>query len=104
MPGISAIPAPGHTPGHTVVHVSSGDEQLLYASDLAGHPLHLAYYPDLAGLYDVLPEERIANRHKFFDWAAEEQVLVIGQQFSPFPALGTVTKEGEGWNWRPVTR
>ena len=30
VPGIHVIPAPGHTPGHIVVSVSSGNEQLLY--------------------------------------------------------------------------
>jgi glyoxylase-like metal-dependent hydrolase (beta-lactamase superfamily II) len=102
VPGIRVIPAPGHTPGHMVVSVTSGDEQLLYASDAATHPLHLEYYPDLVGVYDILPEERVATRHRIFDWAAAEQILVIGQQFSPFPSLGYVVKKGEGWQWQPV--
>jgi glyoxylase-like metal-dependent hydrolase (beta-lactamase superfamily II) len=102
VPGVRVIPAPGHTPGHMVVHVSSGDEHLLYAGDTATHPLHLEYFPDLVGIYDVLPEERVASRHRIFDWAADEKMLVIGQQFPPFPSLGYVVKKGEGWQWQPI--
>jgi glyoxylase-like metal-dependent hydrolase (beta-lactamase superfamily II) len=45
VPGIGAIPAPGHTPGHMVVSVCSGDERLLYIGDTVLHPLHLEH-PD----------------------------------------------------------
>jgi glyoxylase-like metal-dependent hydrolase (beta-lactamase superfamily II) len=101
VPGVRVMPAPGHTPGHMVVLVSSGDEQLLYASDTATHPIQLEHYPDLVGIYDISPEDRVASRHRIYDWAAAEELLVIGQQFPPFPSLGTVLKMDEGWRWLP---
>jgi glyoxylase-like metal-dependent hydrolase (beta-lactamase superfamily II) len=54
VPGIGAIPAPGHTPGHMVVSVSSGDERLLYIGDTVLYPLHLEY-PDWIPIYDIIP-------------------------------------------------
>jgi glyoxylase-like metal-dependent hydrolase (beta-lactamase superfamily II) len=45
VPGICVLSAPGHTPGHVVVSVSSGDERLLYIGDLVMHVLHLEH-PD----------------------------------------------------------
>ena len=41
MPGITAVAAPGHTPGHMALNVSSGGEHLLCISDVVLHPIHL---------------------------------------------------------------
>jgi glyoxylase-like metal-dependent hydrolase (beta-lactamase superfamily II) len=38
VPGIRFVSAPGHTPGHTAFHVSSGNEQLMISSDAAYVP------------------------------------------------------------------
>jgi glyoxylase-like metal-dependent hydrolase (beta-lactamase superfamily II) len=101
LPGIRAIPAPGHTPGHMVVSVSCGDEQLLYIGDTVVHPLHLEH-PDWHPIYDILPEEAAASKRRIFDRAAAEKALVVGQHFSPFPSLGYVVKKGKGWQWQPI--
>jgi len=101
VPGIRAIAAPGHTPGHMVVSVSAGDEQLLYFSDTVLHPLHLEY-PDWTPIYDILPEEAAASKRRIFDWAAEEKVLLLGMHFPPFPSLGYVVKKEKGWQWQPI--
>jgi glyoxylase-like metal-dependent hydrolase (beta-lactamase superfamily II) len=101
VPGIRAIPAPGHTPGHIVVRVSSAGEQLLYTSDTVLHPLHLEH-PDWVPIYDILPEEAAASKRRIFDLAAAERALVIGTHFAPFPSLGKVVKNGEGWLWQPI--
>jgi glyoxylase-like metal-dependent hydrolase (beta-lactamase superfamily II) len=101
VPGIRAIPAPGHTPGHIVVSVSSRDEQLLYVGDTATHILHLEH-PEWRPSYDILPQKAIASKRRLFDLAATEKALVVGTHFYPFPSLGTVTKKGEGWQWSPV--
>jgi glyoxylase-like metal-dependent hydrolase (beta-lactamase superfamily II) len=101
VPGIGAISAPGHTPGHMVVSVSSSDEQLLYISDTVLYPLHLEY-PDWTPVYDILPEKAEASKRWIFDRAAEENVLVMGQHFPPFPSLGHIVVKGKGWLWQPI--
>lgn len=101
LSGMRAIPAPGHTPGHMVVAVSSGDEQLLYVSDTVLYPLHLEH-PDWVPIYDILPEEADDSKHRIFDLAAEENALVIGMHFPPFPSLGYVVKKEKGWQWQPI--
>lgn len=37
-----------------------------------------------------------------FDLTAVEKALVAGTHFRPFPSLGTVVKNGQGWKWHPV--
>jgi hypothetical protein len=29
---------------------------------------------------------------------------VVGQHFPPFPSLGYVAKQGEGWQWQPIKK
>src|ERR1700677_394288 len=48
-PGILALPAPGHTPGHTVYAIHSGDQSLLVLGDTAQHPAVFARHPDWQG-------------------------------------------------------
>ena len=101
VPGIGVIPAPGHTPGHIVASISSGDEQLLYIGDTVLHPLHLEH-PDWTPIYDIVPEQAAASKRRIFDGAAAEEVLVIGQHFPPFPSLGHVIRKGDAWQWQPI--
>jgi glyoxylase-like metal-dependent hydrolase (beta-lactamase superfamily II) len=99
VPGVRVIPAAGHTPGHAVVSVSSAGARLLYISDTVYHPLHLGH-PDWLPIFDILPGQAAASKRRVLDWAAEEQALVMGHHFPPFPSLGRVVKHGEGWQWR----
>ncbi len=101
VPGIGVIPAPGHTPGHMVVSVSSGDQRLLYIGDTVLYPLHLEH-PDWLPIYDIVPEQAAVSKRRIFDRSAEEKALVMGQHFPPFPSLGYVVKKGEGWQWQPI--
>jgi glyoxylase-like metal-dependent hydrolase (beta-lactamase superfamily II) len=101
VPGIGVIPAPGHTPGHIVASISSGDERLLYIGDTVLYPLHLEH-PDWLPIYDIIPEKAEVSKHRIFDMAAQEKAWVIGQHFPPFPSLGHVVKKGAGWEWQPI--
>jgi glyoxylase-like metal-dependent hydrolase (beta-lactamase superfamily II) len=101
IPGISVIAAPGHTPGHLVVSVSSGGERLLYIGDTVLYPLHLEH-PDWLPIYDIVPDEAEPSKQRIFDLAAEQGAWVIGQHFPPFPSLGHVVKRGGGWEWQPI--
>jgi glyoxylase-like metal-dependent hydrolase (beta-lactamase superfamily II) len=101
VPQLRAIPAPGHTPGHMVVEISSADGLLFYIGDTVVHPLHLEY-PDWHPIYDILPEEAAASKRRIFDRAVAESALVMGQHFAPFPSLGIVARKGTGWQWQPV--
>ncbi|MHB8625109.1 MAG: MBL fold metallo-hydrolase [Aggregatilineales bacterium] len=101
VPGIHAIAALGHTPGHMALSISSGDEQLLNISDTVLYPLHLEH-PDWTPLYDVLPEKAAISKRRIFDRAAEQKALVLAYHFPPFPSLGHVVKHGAGWQWQPI--
>jgi hypothetical protein len=54
VPGIRALPAPGHTPGHLALLLSSEGCQLLNLGDAAVHPLHLEN-PEWQNGFDLDP-------------------------------------------------
>jgi glyoxylase-like metal-dependent hydrolase (beta-lactamase superfamily II) len=101
VPGIEAIAAPGHTPGHMALSITSDDQQLLHISDAVLYPLHLEH-PDWVPVYDIMPDKAAASKRRLFDRAAEENALVFAHHFPPFPNLGHFMKSGVGWQWQPV--
>lgn len=99
VPGIVAIPAPGHTPGHMAVKIFSQGKALLDIADAALHPIALEH-PGWRSLYDLDPEQAEASLRMLMQRAYEEHMLVFGYHFC-FPCLGHVTPSGEGWAWQP---
>ena len=100
-PGITAIGAPGHTPGHTAFAVQSGSGKLLVQSDVTNIPALFVRNPDWHVAFDNDPAMAQATRHKFYDMAAAEKVPVAGYHFS-FPSVGHVEKDGKGYRLVPV--
>jgi glyoxylase-like metal-dependent hydrolase (beta-lactamase superfamily II) len=101
VPGIRVIASPGHTPGHSALAITSDHEELLHISDVVLYPLHLEH-PEWVPVFDILPEEAAASKHRIFDRAADETALVFAHHFPPFPNLGHVRKHGAGWEWQPI--
>jgi len=98
--GIRVLPAPGHTPGHMAVSVTSGDDRLLHLVDTVLHPIHLAH-PGWYGATDHDPDRLVETRHRLLETAATEHALVLAYHF-PAPGLGYVTRADEMWAWQPT--
>jgi glyoxylase-like metal-dependent hydrolase (beta-lactamase superfamily II) len=100
-PGVTALGTPGHTPGHTSFAVASGSGRILVQSDVTNIPQFFLRNPDWHVAYDIDPEQAAKTRHKFYDMAAAEKMLVTGFHFS-FPSAGHVEKEGAAYRLVPV--
>lgn len=97
LPGIRAIPAFGHTPGHLAFEIGLGSETLFITGDLVLSPFHIdhaSWFPAV----DLNPEQAVASRARVFNRAAEIGALVAGYHL-PFPGIGRVSRGEEGWNW-----
>ncbi len=99
--GIRALAAPGHTPGHMALAISSGGEQLLCVSDAVLHPIHLEQ-PEWYSAVDFAPEQVVATRRGLLKRAAAEKALVLALHV-PFPGLGHVSQSGDTWQWEPIS-
>jgi glyoxylase-like metal-dependent hydrolase (beta-lactamase superfamily II) len=100
LPGIRIIPAPGHTPGQIAVSVSSEGQSLYCLSDVVLHPAHMRE-PEWMAVVDMLPTQLVATRRLLLEKAATEEALVMLFHF-PFPGLGRVLPEADGWQWKPL--
>jgi glyoxylase-like metal-dependent hydrolase (beta-lactamase superfamily II) len=99
-PGITAIPAFGHTPGHVVVEIRSAGEKLLFASDAFIHPIHIEY-PEACAVFDHHPEQMSRTRVELLERAAREKLLLAAYHF-PFPGLGFIERKEGAWCWSPL--
>ena len=100
LPGIKFIPTPGHTPGNSMVEITSGDNRLLCIGDIIHSQLEFIQ-PDYASLFDVEPEQAINTRTQVLSDAAESGVLVFACHFT-FPGLGYITKNEGVFAWQPI--
>lgn len=100
-PGITAVAAAGHTPGHTAYAVSSGSATLLVMSDITNHPALFARHPDWQAVFDMDGNQARDMRRRMLDMAAAERARVSFYH-APFPATGHIAKSGEGYEFVPA--
>ena len=100
VPGLRALPAPGHTPGHLALLLSSEGRQLLHLGDAATHPLHLEH-PEWENGFDLEPDRALTTRRALMEQAVANDMHVMAFHF-PFPSVGHVaSRNGGGWEWMP---
>lgn len=100
-PGIIAVPAPGHTPGHLALRISSGNAGMFLFTDVV-HASALQFaHPEWAIAFDVDQEAAITTRKKVLDMVSADSLLVSGMHL-PFPGIGHVTREGHAYGYTPV--
>ena len=96
LPGVTALNAEGHPPGHTVFRLEANGKALLIIGDLIhSAPLQFAL-PDECAKFDMNVPLAIADRKRFLELAADENIPMAGMHF-PFPGIGMVVKEGAGY-------
>lgn len=96
VPGIRFVKAPGHTPGHTAFHISSGDEQLMISSDAAYVPALCATHPGWHGVFDQDASLAETSRRKLLDRVIADQMMICGSHF-PWPGPSMIVKDGAGY-------
>jgi len=100
VPGVFAVGAPGHTPGHMALIVSSKGKSLLCIADAVLHPIHVEQ-PAWHAVVDGSPEQIENTRRHLFNCAREKNALVLAFHF-PFPGLGHIVQIGNRLRWQPI--
>lgn len=100
--GITALAAPGHTPGHMVYHLESDGRRLLLTADTANHFVLSLQKPDWEVRYDFDKPAAAATRRKIFGMVAADRIPFAGYHM-PFPAVGYVEAAGDGFRYVPAS-
>ncbi len=100
LPGVTLVAAGGHTPGHTALMIESGGDKLFDIVDSMHQPVQFAH-PYWNVKFDMDPEQSVANRQEKLGRAADEDLLTLLYHM-PFPGLGKVRREGDGFRWEPI--
>ena len=98
VPGIHALPLPGHTPGHTGYRVGSGPSSVFIWGDIVHVPAVQSALPDAGTAMDVDPALAVKTRKETFKQAAEEGILIAGMHME-FPGLAQLKSEGDGYRF-----
>lgn len=81
---ITTIQAYGHTPGHTMIGIASGNQKLVFIADLM-HVFDIQMVrPNIAIQYDNNPNEAIKARIKFLDLFKDDSNTQIIGSHLPF--------------------
>jgi glyoxylase-like metal-dependent hydrolase (beta-lactamase superfamily II) len=98
-PGVVATRTGGHTPGHSVVRVASGDDRLTFAGDAV---FAVGFdHPDWHNGFEHDPEEAAVVRDRLLRELAATGELLVATHL-PFPSVGRVAIEGNHFRWVPV--
>lgn len=101
VPGVRAIPARGHTPGHTIYAVESEGERLVIWGDL----MHVAAVqfvePTVTIAFDTDSKAAAPERQKQYADAAGKGYYVAVAHVS-FPGIGRLRTNGGGYDWLPA--
>ena len=102
VPGITSMPTPGHTPGHTSFMIASGSDHLIHQVDVtAGMGTLFVQNLGWYFLFDVDGPLAEQTRRKFYDMVIADKMRIQGFHF-PFPAMGNIEKNGDGYRWVPA--
>ena len=95
-PGVTSVALHGHTPGHTGFLLASNGKKLFFIGDLLHGAALQMPRPDITIAFDVDPAMAKETRLRTFKQLAEDETPIAGTHL-PFPGIGLVRPEGEGY-------
>jgi glyoxylase-like metal-dependent hydrolase (beta-lactamase superfamily II) len=102
IPGIKAIPIPGHTAGHTAYEIYSEGQTFLIIGDMVHFAAVQFSKPGAAVSFDVDAKQAAATREELFRRIADGKTLVAGMHLS-FPGIGRLRSDGQNaYTWVPI--
>ncbi|WHX22921.1 MBL fold metallo-hydrolase [Streptomyces malaysiensis subsp. malaysiensis] len=91
--GLRIEPAPGHTPGSSVVRLRSGTDRAIFAGDVLHSPLQIVEPDDCPCFDEDEPRARVSRR-RVLAQAADQGALLFPAHF-PGPGAAEVRRDGE---------
>lgn len=97
--GVWLEPCHGHSPGHVVINLKSGDEQGVMTGDVIHHRLQLVY-PHLSTIADTDPDQSRQSRTALMAKHADTGTRLFPAHFRA-PSFGRLATKAdrEGYDW-----
>ncbi|WP_055694594.1 MBL fold metallo-hydrolase, partial [Streptomyces prasinopilosus] len=98
-------PAPGHTPGSSVVHLESGGDRAVFAGDLLHGAIQVPE-PHLNSCFEEDEDAARASRARMYAYAADHNALVLPAHLPGHGAF-EIRRRGAGFEisgWAPFSR
>lgn len=99
--GLSAVSAPGHTPGHMMVKLESQGQTLLFIGDLLHSAAIQFARPQVTVSFDFDQEQARASRLSVFAQVAKSGEAIAGAHL-PFPGVGRIKAQESGYVFTPL--
>ena len=100
-PGITPVPLPGHSPGHTGYRIADGGQALLIWGDVVHVPELQCARPEVGMVFDADFDLAQRTRRDAFAAAAASGEAVAGMHM-PFPGFAHVAEAGQGYALHPI--
>lgn len=101
--GIKALITSGHTPGHTVYEIRSGDQKMVVVGDIIHIGAVQFAKPKTSITFDVDQTQAVAARLALFKRLASETTTFVAGMHLPFPGIGHVRQDGpDAYSWVPI--
>jgi glyoxylase-like metal-dependent hydrolase (beta-lactamase superfamily II) len=94
LPGVYAIEAYGHTPGHTMFLFESRGEKLLIWGDLTHAMAIQMPRPEISVTYDSDPAAAAKVRQSVLEYAAGNKIPIAGMHVA-YPGMGNISADPE---------
>ncbi|WP_321794676.1 MBL fold metallo-hydrolase [Caballeronia sp. J97] len=101
LPGITASPCPGHTPGSACYTIKTGGGSLVFVGDMVHVEAVQFRAPEVSITYDVDPDRAAETRSAMFSKLAAEGALVAAPHLR-YPGIGHIRKDSKGFSWIPM--
>ncbi|MEX3629003.1 MAG: MBL fold metallo-hydrolase [Burkholderia sp.] len=88
-------PAPGHSPGHVLLRLTSGRDEAVFIGDVMHHPIQI-YQPEWNSRFCLDPGLAVSTRRRVLSHCAEHHALMFPAHFGA-PHAGRILSKGEAF-------
>jgi glyoxylase-like metal-dependent hydrolase (beta-lactamase superfamily II) len=102
LPGFTAIPAYGHTPGHVAIRIASGNAVMVHTADTVHTNTINLWNPSWKPIFDADQDLAATTRQAVLEKIAIDRTLMFAYHF-PYPGIGHLrSRDRGGFDWQPV--
>jgi glyoxylase-like metal-dependent hydrolase (beta-lactamase superfamily II) len=98
--GISALPTPGHSPGHMSLLIEDGGQRVLMGGDTFVHPLQIAS-AEMSFIVDMDRAQATETRKQLREWITHEEIILASNHIEG-SGMGRILRDGRGYRWQSI--